>query len=108
MPRTPQTFRRKGHRHSGRTYLGSKQSRGYGGEWERISRMYRQQHPVCEICHAAPSEDCDHIVPFRGVNDPLRTDWNNLQAVCRSCHNRKTRARPLTRDRLHGGEACAS
>lgn len=94
MPRRPPTFRTRVSQRfqQFKPFKGTKQARGYGGEWERISRMYRQQYPVCEICNAAPSEDCDHIIPFDGPNDPLRTDWNNLQALCRSCHNRKTRA----------------
>lgn len=87
MPNAPRTFRTTQKREQ---YRGTKQERGYGGEWERISKLYRRSHPVCEICNAAPSEDTDHIVPFRGLNDPLRTAWDNLQAVCRACHNRKT------------------
>jgi 5-methylcytosine-specific restriction endonuclease McrA len=89
MPTTPKTFRSK--QATLKRWNGTKQQRGYGGEWERISKLYRQSHPVCEICNAAPAIDTDHIRPFRGVSDPLRTDWSNLQAVCRPCHARKTR-----------------
>jgi 5-methylcytosine-specific restriction endonuclease McrA len=70
---------------------GTKQQRGYGGAWERISKMVRAQYPVCQICHDAPSDDVDHIIPFNGPNDPLRTQRSNLQAVCRACHVKKTR-----------------
>jgi len=34
----------------------------------------------------------DHIVPFRGLDDPLRLDRANLQGLCASCHSRKTAA----------------
>ncbi len=87
MPTTPKTFQPRRPRIDRR---GTKQERGYGGEWERISRMIRAEHPVCQICNAAPSVHTDHIIPFDGVNDPLRTDHNNLQAVCLECHQAKT------------------
>jgi len=66
--------------------------RGYDYQWCKISKMKRQKNPVCEICNDAPADDVDHIVPFRVVNDPLRTEWSNLQSVCRACHNAKTAA----------------
>jgi 5-methylcytosine-specific restriction endonuclease McrA len=91
MPTAPQSFRASKRKTERQFSRGTKQQRGYGGEWERISKLYRQSHPVCEICNAAPAVDTDHIRPFHGVSDPLRTDWSNLQAVCRPCHARKTR-----------------
>lgn len=93
MPSSPKTFRSKERAKEREEFRGSKQSRGYGGEWERISRMIRQERPVCEVCHDAPADDVDHIVPFNGVNDPTRTQWSNLRAICRACHNGKTHQR---------------
>jgi len=90
MPKAPKTFGSISKRHTSEWNRGTKRDRGYGGEWEKISLMFRQDHPVCQVCNDAPSMDTDHIVPFTGINDPLRTDWNNLQAVCRKCHNVKT------------------
>lgn len=85
----------KSRRHRNR---GTKQQRGYGGEWERISKMYRAQHPLCELRITAgctdrlpkPAVDVDHVVPFVSIDDPNRTAWHNLQSVCRACHNKKT------------------
>ena len=90
MPTAPRVYRSK----TSQRFKGTKQQRGYGGEWEHISNMIRSQHPVCQMCNAAPSEDVDHIIPFRGIKDPLRTDRNNLRAVCRACHSRKTKGQP--------------
>ena len=84
MPKAAKTFR------GNQRFRGTKQQRGYGGEWERISKLKRQRDPLCEVCQAAPAEDVDHIIPFKGVSDPLRTDWSNLQSICRACHQRKT------------------
>jgi 5-methylcytosine-specific restriction endonuclease McrA len=90
MPSSPKTFRSSERAKEREQFRGSKQSRGYGGEWERISRMKRQQTPVCEVCNDATADDVDHIVPFNGVHDPKRTEWQNLQSICRRCHNGKT------------------
>ena len=86
MPTSPQTFGKK-QREERR---GTKQQRGYGGEWERISKLKRQVNPVCEYCNDAPAEDVDHVIPFTSIKDPRRTDWQNLRSTCRACHNRKT------------------
>jgi 5-methylcytosine-specific restriction endonuclease McrA len=32
----------------------------------------------------------DHIVPFRGLDDPLRFDQSNWQLLHPACHSRKT------------------
>lgn len=88
MPTAPRSFRAEERKRD--QYRGTKQQRGYGGEWERISKTIRQEFPVCQVCNNAPSVDVDHIVPFIGLKDPLRTDKSNLQAICRKCHNLKT------------------
>ena len=81
MPTAPKTFGRdKPAREM------TKQERGYGGEWERISRLKRKQCPVCEDCRQELSTQVHHRIPFRGVSDPLRTDVNNLMALCGDCH----------------------
>lgn len=90
MPKSPPMFRAKERKRQVEVDRGTKQQRGYGGEWSRISRMYRSDHPVCEICKDEVAVDVDHIQPFSGRNDSLRTDWQNLQSVCRSCHRAKT------------------
>ena len=91
MPTAPKTFRQKERRAESEAVRGTKQQRGYGGEWKRISLMKRTECPLCEMCGDAVAVDVDHIVPFRGMTDPMRTAWSNLQSVCRACHNGKTR-----------------
>ena len=66
-------------------------ARGYTCRWAAFSRLYRCQHPLCVVCEAAgrvqPSECVDHITPREaGGTD----DDHNLQALCLSCHARKT------------------
>lgn len=73
---------------------GTAASRGYDRRWRKLRRWYIARHPMCQQCDAdgisSWAEDVDHIVPFDGKSDPKRLDAGNLQALCRSCHNRKT------------------
>ena len=86
MPIAPKRFDKR------EQIRGTKQQRGYGGEWERISRLKRSINPVCEYCNDNPADDVDHIEPFRSLDDPLRTEWTNLKSTCRQCHQAKTMA----------------
>lgn len=56
--------------------------------WKTVSRNFLKANPYCEIC-GSPSEVVDHIIPHRGDED-LFWDRNNLQALCKNCHNFKT------------------
>ena len=56
--------------------------------------MKIRRDPLCEECkrkgRVTLATDVDHIEPFDGVSDSRRLEWNNLQSLCRSCHNEKT------------------
>ena len=60
----------------------------YGSSWQKISKRYREQHPLCEKCleegRFRRAELVHHIVPIRegGGNDD-----ENLMALCNSCHS---------------------
>lgn len=63
--------------------------------WKQLSYSYRLRNPMCEVCLKKDiyikCDVVDHIIPIR--NDwSKRLDENNLQALCHSCHNAKTRA----------------
>ena len=88
MPTAPKTFRSAQAGHE-TTHHGTSTERGYGGGWARISRLKRQQCPVCEDCRQQLSEQVHHRVRFNGLNDPLRTAWSNLVALCGACHRRR-------------------
>jgi 5-methylcytosine-specific restriction enzyme A len=71
--------------------------RGYGAQWQRLRLRVLRSHPLCADPfgeHARRSEviaatDIDHIVAKRRGG---RDEDNNLQALCHSCHSRKTNA----------------
>ena len=51
-------------------------------------------HPLCEGqgCKRLAAQ-CDHIMPL--AEGGQRYDWRNLQALCVSCHTKKTTADAL-------------
>jgi 5-methylcytosine-specific restriction protein A len=65
---------------------GTAAERGYGYRWSQLRLMVLRAHPACVVC-GAPATDVDHITPKRRGG---RDDMANLQALCHSCHTRKT------------------
>ncbi len=70
----------------------SRQSRGYGAEWQRLRKVIltRDNH-LCVPCYAkgrvTPAKAVDHIKPkAKGGADDLA----NLQSICDECHKDKT------------------
>jgi len=70
-------------------------ARGYGARWRRLRGMVLHREPVCRDpfgIHAKNNEvvassEVDHIIPLaRGGTNKLI----NLQALCKSCHSKKT------------------
>lgn len=68
-------------------------SRGYGRQWQKAARAYLAAHPLCVRCMAegryTRATVVDHIKPHRG-DQTLFWDRDNWQALCKSCHDRKT------------------
>lgn len=62
--------------------------RGYDRRWRKLRLMYLRAHPICEEpeCGAA-SFDVHHIIP---LSEGGTNAWENLQALCHSCHSKKT------------------
>lgn len=92
---------------------GTRQERGYGAGWEeRRKRIFARDGGLCQEClrqgRVTPVGDkpysawCDHVVPkAEGGTD----DDENLQTLCRDCHQNKTdaeKARGLRRSMAKG------
>ncbi|WP_319524664.1 HNH endonuclease signature motif containing protein [uncultured Desulfosarcina sp.] len=60
--------------------------------WKRFRSWYRARHPLCEECEKhgriVPMAIVDHIVEIKDGGAPFSED--NVQSLCRSCHNKKT------------------
>lgn len=75
-------------------HVKSRHERGYDTDWVKLREAYIQQNYLCENClkhdTTSPAKIVDHIIPFKGIDDPLRLDSSNLQSLCIKCNNRKT------------------
>ncbi|GGX11217.1 HNH endonuclease [Pigmentiphaga litoralis] len=64
--------------------------RGYTYKWQKASKAFLEEHPLCRYCERAgfvtASQLVDHIVPHRG-DQSLFWRRSNWQALCRSCHS---------------------
>ena len=70
-------------------FAGARSADDYGPAWRGKSKVYLRKHPTCEECGQAKSMATDHIKPRAlGGSD----DWENMRALCSSCHARKTGA----------------
>lgn len=56
-------------------------------EWKAVRAIAKARQPFCVAC-GKPTEIIDHIVPIEYGGAALNLD--NLQGLCRSCHNKKT------------------
>ncbi len=62
-------------------------ARGYGYQWQKLSKVILAQNPVCQMTGCNRMAQCvDHIIPKPKGDDTL----DNLQALCNVCHNQKT------------------
>jgi shikimate kinase len=82
----------------------SASQRGYGSRWTKFSKWYRTSvEPLCRECskegNLTPAQVVDHIEPVEGPDDPRFFDQDEVQSLCRACHNRKT----ALEDGRHGG-----
>ncbi len=81
-----------------RSYARTTKEKGYDGRWRKARARYLKAHPLCVKCVAKGKYQkaavVDHIVPHRG-NKKLFWDESNWQALCKSCHDKKT----MTEDR---------
>jgi len=72
------------------TQRASFRQRGYGTTWDKLSRLYRQEHPLCVGCTALgivePASVVDHVVPPKGDHTKL-FDQENLQSSCAWHHD---------------------
>lgn len=65
----------------------------YSYRWSQTAKGFLRAHPLCAHCLAEgrtmAATEVDHIRPHRG-DRALFWDRNNWQALCKSCHSRKT------------------
>jgi 5-methylcytosine-specific restriction protein A len=77
-----------------RGYNNRNTSKYYNSRWQRERKIYLKANPFCVIClkfnKYTKANVVDHIKPHRGDMN-LFWDKNNWQALCKKCHDKKTR-----------------
>lgn len=72
---------------------GNSTQRGYGYKWQQARARFLQIHPLCVHCEkegrVTAARDVDHVIPHRGDQE-LFWRQSNWQALCTSCHSKKT------------------
>lgn len=62
----------------------------YGSKWRILRQRHLQLFPMCVLCAelgiVEPATVVDHREPHRG-NAELFYDENNLQSLCKTCHD---------------------
>jgi len=71
----------------------NEKSKRYGSDWRKLRHAFLQKYPLCDICKKndliVAANVVHHIVDV--VNDPSRRlDWDNLQSLCKQCHDKIT------------------
>src|SRR5262245_14213722 len=65
--------------------------------WRKLRHSFLMAHPFCALCSRPGSAGVEaehvHHKIDRRVNPELELDWDNLEALCESCHSKVTRAR---------------
>ena len=91
-PKTPENFRMK--RLLNREYNIRRPERHKiyrTSRWQKLRDYKRRRNPLCEECLRqgimTPAELVDHIIPIEDGGAIF--DLENLQSLCRACHNRK-------------------
>ena len=72
----------------------SSAQRGYGADWRKVRARKLRHNPLCEQClqqgYDTVATRVHHLAPFKGINDPARLDVNNLESLCKACHDEAT------------------
>lgn len=98
MPKAPPVFRPAGYnptqqKNEKDRWRESASKRGYNSKWRKARLSFLRKNPLCVRCKAddrvMPADVVDHIVPHKG-DKGLFWDKDNWQALCKTCHDRKT------------------
>ena len=68
---------------------GAPATRGYGVEWQALSRRARRMQPWCSTCGATEDLTVDHLVPLAETGTAVRPTLADIQVLCRSCNSSK-------------------
>lgn len=71
----------------------STSERGYDHEWRKLAAAFLEAFPLCHDCRlqgkVAAAEEVHHKQKI-AEHPELRLSWDNLMALCKSCHSVRT------------------
>jgi 5-methylcytosine-specific restriction protein A len=76
-------------------YRKNANDRGYNARWQKVSKLYLKEHPICEcdecvkVGRLTTANVVHHVIPHHG-NYELFWDQDNWQAMNKRCHDRHT------------------
>lgn len=77
-----------------------------GSAWKQARALQLRREPLCRMCRElgqyVEAGVVDHVVPHRG-DERLFFDTENLQSLCKPCHDRHKQAQEHQRDGLVRG-----
>lgn len=78
-------------KHDGGYHRKQSDPRYQTARWRRLSKRWRDAHPLCEECKRngiiKPADCVDHIIPIAMCDDFY--DETNLQSLCNECNMKK-------------------
>lgn len=88
---------------------GGRRERGYTDKWDKYRLVFLKDNPLCIHCLKlgvyTAATIVDHIIPIDGGDDVLFWPASNHQALCHSCHSRKTTTTdPITKHQRKAGK----
>jgi 5-methylcytosine-specific restriction protein A len=58
--------------------------------WRKLSRLHKLEHPLCAECErqgrVTIAQQVHHVKDLE-THPELALEWDNLESLCRSCHN---------------------
>lgn len=58
--------------------------------WQRLRALQLKKYPCCALCekegYVKGADTVDHVIPHKG-DEELFWDDNNLQSLCKQCHD---------------------
>ncbi len=64
--------------------------RGYDSRWDKVRKAYLSEYPLCERCQAA-GRSVPAILVHHRDRVPANMADENLEALCRECHEQEHR-----------------
>lgn len=78
-------------RHYDKYLRGYDSHKRYGWQWRKLRAMFLAANPLCEMCkREGRFTDATEVHHIKPLSEGGTHDFENLMALCKSCHSRIT------------------